>query len=218
MSPRRAVWYAFVAELNQEVSSEPFVVKRNPAAKDESPCAYVGYLWNEKPESRYPDGDFSSSNNPMLDGNGRRVLTEYTSRHTHKVGCLRTQEKLIEELRDEGWSVVNPPAPETFHVYVIKLTTDVAEIARVQRSNPDRDPALPCVYVGQTSTSPETRLAQHTEGGALAARHLNGDTVVKLLSEIYGHLNPSTELQSLYNERALAATLRRKGWTVLGGH
>jgi len=208
----------FVAELDQGVRLAPHVVERNPGAKDDSPCAYVGYQWSEKPESRYPDGDFSASNNPLLHGNGQRILSKYTSRHTNKAGCIGTQEKLIEELRDEEWCVVNPPAPTTFHVYVIKLTPDVAAIARVRRLNPNSDPAMPCVYVGQTSASPEARFDQHKEGAELAARHLNRETVVKLMPEVYEHLNPSTELQSLRNERALAATLRRKGWTVLGGH
>ena len=57
-------------------------------------------------------------------------------------------------MRNEGWFVVNPPPPETYHVYVIELAPDVAEIPRIQRSNPNSDPEKPCVYLGQTSTSP----------------------------------------------------------------
>ncbi len=86
----------------------------------------------------------------------------------------------------------------------------------MQHLNPRRDPRKKCVYVGQTSKTPEERFQEHLNG-IRASRYVRGYRV-RLLPRLYEELNPMTELESLRMERNLASKLRREGYTVLGGH
>ncbi len=101
-------------------------------------------------------------------------------------------------------------------VYVVLLDPAVAKIRKVRAENPDRDRKRPCVYVGMTGLSPEERFANHKSGIKAAA-------VVKryglrLLPELYEHLNPMPFVAAAQMEIDLAEDLRRAGYTVTGGH
>jgi hypothetical protein len=64
---------------------------------------------------------------------------------------------------------------------------------------------MPCYYVGQTGQSPEERFADHKRGGFTASRCVE-KYGVRLLPELYGRLNPMTQLESLERRtRNLAA-------------
>jgi predicted GIY-YIG superfamily endonuclease len=107
--------------------------------------------------------------------------------------------------------------PQHHHsVYVVLLDPAVGKLRKVRATNPNRDPAKPCVYVGMTGLEPQTRFANHRAGVKAASfvkRH-----GVRLLPELYEHLNPMPFEAAAQMERDLAEDLRRAGYTVTGGY
>jgi hypothetical protein len=107
--------------------------------------------------------------------------------------------------------------PELHHnVYVVLLSPAAARLAKVRAANPERDPKKPCVYVGMTGLTPEKRFANHKAGiksAAVVKRY-----GVRLLPELYLHLNPMPYDAAARMEMDLAEDLRGAGYTVTGGH
>ena len=102
------------------------------------------------------------------------------------------------------------------NVYVVLLDPAVARLRKVRVENPDRDPEKPCVYVGMSGLPPEERFANHKQGE-------KASSVVKryglrLLPDLYAHLNPMPFEGAAQMEQDLAGDLRRAGYTVTGGH
>ena len=113
----------------------------------------------------------------------------------------------------------NAKAKESaFHhnVYVVLLKPDVARMRKVQRENPLRRDEKPCVYVGMTGLTPEERFANHKAGikGAYVVKRYG----VRLMPDLFEHLNPMPFDAGVIMERDLAADLRLQGYTVTGGH
>lgn len=102
------------------------------------------------------------------------------------------------------------------HVYVVLLRNEVARIPAVRRANPRRKPELPCVYVGMTGLDPAERLANHRNDHK-SSRYPR-EFAVRLMPELYVHLNPMPYEAALVMERDLAEDLRSQGFTVTGGH
>src|SRR4030095_2367047 len=102
------------------------------------------------------------------------------------------------------------------HVYGVLLDPAVAKIRRVCAENPDRDSTKPCVYVGMTGLTPEERFANHKAGikAASAVKRYG----IRLLCELYEHLNPMPFEAAAQMEKDLAEDLRRVGYTVTGGY
>jgi len=101
-------------------------------------------------------------------------------------------------------------------VYVVLLDPAVGKIRTVRVANPDRKPKKPCVYVGMTGLTPEERFANHKAGikaAAVVTRY-----GLRLLPELYTHLNPMPYEAAAQMELDLAEDLRRAGYTVTGGH
>jgi predicted GIY-YIG superfamily endonuclease len=100
-------------------------------------------------------------------------------------------------------------------VYVILLKDDVAKHPSVRRVNPLRDASKPCVYVGMTGLPVEHRFENHKHGykSAWTVRKYG----VRLLPELYEHLNPMPFEGAVQMEMDLAADLRAQGYTVTGG-
>lgn len=109
-------------------------------------------------------------------------------------------------------------AKEAFHhnVYVILLHREVAKHASVLRLNPRRDATKPCVYVGMSGLPPAHRFENHKHG--YKAAWVVEKYGVRLLPELYEHLNPMPYDAALQMEMDLAEDLRREGYTVTGGH
>ena len=107
--------------------------------------------------------------------------------------------------------------PEHHHnVYVVLLDPAVGRLRAVRAANPKRDPKKPCVYVGMTGLTPEVRFANHkagTKAASVVKRH-----GLRLLPELYAHLNPMPFEAAAQMEMDLAEDLRRAGYTVTGGH
>ena len=102
------------------------------------------------------------------------------------------------------------------HAYVVLLKPDVGRLRKVQRENPLRREEKPCVYVGMTGLTPEERFANHKAGikGAYVVKRYG----VRLMPELFAHLNPMPFDAAVIMERDLAEDLRLQGYTVTGGH
>ena len=96
------------------------------------------------------------------------------------------------------------------------LTDQAAEHPSILRANPKRDPRKPCVYVGMSGLLPEHRFENHRHGykSAWVVRKYG----LRLLPELYEHLNPMPYQAAAQMERDLAEDLRNEGYTVTGGH
>ncbi len=105
-----------------------------------------------------------------------------------------------------------------FHhnVYVILLDDKVARHPTTLRINPQRDPAQPCVYVGMSGLPPEHRFENHKHG--YKAAWVVEKYGLRLMPELYAHLNPMPYEAALQMELELAEDLRNEGYTVTGGH
>jgi hypothetical protein len=102
------------------------------------------------------------------------------------------------------------------HVYVVLLKPAVGRIRKVRAENPKRDPKKPCVYVGLTGLTPKERFANLKAGikSASVVKRFG----IRLLPELYEHLNPMPFEAAVQMEMDLAEDLRRAGYTVKGGH
>jgi len=109
------------------------------------------------------------------------------------------------------------PKEQTFHhnVYVILLDAVAAKHPSILRLNPNCDPLKPCVYVGMTGIPVEHRFENHKNGykSAWVVRKYG----VRLLPELYEHLNPMPFEAAAQMEKELAEDLRAEGYTVTGG-
>lgn len=111
---------------------------------------------------------------------------------------------------------VNGESEHHHNIYVVLLKSAVARLRSVRLTNPKRDPKKPCVYVGLSGLPPEQRFANHIAGTKSSSfvRRFG----VRLLPELYAHLNPMPYDAAVQMEMDLAEDLRREGYTVLGGH
>jgi hypothetical protein len=71
-------------------------------------------------------------------------------------------------------------------------------------------------YVGMTGLTPEKRFANHKAGiqSASVVRRFG----VRLVPVLYEHLNPMPYAKAVRMEAELAASLRKRGFQVFGGH
>ena len=107
--------------------------------------------------------------------------------------------------------------PEQHHnVYVVLLDPAVGKIRKVRAENPGRDPEKPCIYIGMTGLTPEERFANHKAG--IKAAWVVKRYGIRLLPELFAHLNPMPFEAAVQMEMDLADDLRRAGYTVTGGH
>lgn len=102
------------------------------------------------------------------------------------------------------------------NVYVVLLDPKVARLRIVRAVNPNRDSSKPCVYVGMTGLSPEERFENHKRGEKAAAVVTRFG--IRLIPELFTHLNPMPFEAAVQMEQDLAEDLRRAGYTVTGGH
>lgn len=107
--------------------------------------------------------------------------------------------------------------PEQHHnVYVVLLDPAAGKLRKVRAANPGRDPRKPCVYVGMTGLTPDERLENHKTG--VKAASVVTRYGLRLVPELYAHLNPMPYEAAARMEVDLAEDLRRAGYTVTGGH
>jgi hypothetical protein len=102
------------------------------------------------------------------------------------------------------------------NVYVVLLQPAAARIRKVLLANPTRDPKKPIVYVGLTGLTPQERFANHKSG--IKSSSFVKRFGIRLLPELYEHLNPMPYDAAVLMEKDLTEDLRRAGYTVVGGH
>jgi predicted GIY-YIG superfamily endonuclease len=102
------------------------------------------------------------------------------------------------------------------HVYVVLLSPEAASHPKILKTNPNRDPAKPCVYVGMTGLKPHERLQNHKKG--IKAARVVQRYGLKLLPELFECFNPMPFEAAAQMERDLAEDLRKQGYTVTGGN
>jgi len=102
------------------------------------------------------------------------------------------------------------------NVYVVLLDPAARRMRKVRATNTNRDPEKLCVYVGMTGLTPEERFTNHKAG--IKAASVVKRFGVRLLPELYEHLNPMPFEAAVQMENDLAENLRRAGYTVTGGH
>src|SRR5512141_847743 len=106
-----------------------------------------------------------------------------------------------------------PAAPRLTHnVYVIELSKDVLADRRFRRRNPQYVEGEPCVYVGCTGLSVTERFKNHKRGhkGNVFVLRFG----VRLMPELFAHLNPMPYEAAETMERELAEDLRQAGYGV----
>jgi len=106
---------------------------------------------------------------------------------------------------------------QEFHhnVYVVLLSKGALKDRSILRRNPQRDPAKPAVYVGLTGLPVDHRFENHKNGYKSA--RLVRKYGVRLLPELFEHLNPMPYEHAVQMEKDLADDLRAQGYTVAGG-
>jgi predicted GIY-YIG superfamily endonuclease len=98
---------------------------------------------------------------------------------------------------------------------VILLSARALKDLSIWRLNPKRDPTKPCVYVGMTGLPVDHRFENHKNG--YKAARLVRKYGVRLMPELYAHLNPMPFEAAAQMEKDLAEDLRNEGYTVTGG-
>ena len=100
-------------------------------------------------------------------------------------------------------------------MYVVLLRDDILKHRWVVKKNPGRDPIKPAVYVGMTGLPVDHRFQNHLNGykSATVVRKYG----VRLLPELFEHLNPMPFDAAAQMEKDLADDLRADGYAVLGG-
>ncbi|MSQ09183.1 MAG: hypothetical protein EXR57_03980 [Dehalococcoidia bacterium] len=95
-------------------------------------------------------------------------------------------------------------------VYVIELDPAASPVSGKARRRP------PCVYVGLTGLTVEQRFKNHKRGHkASRIVFLHGK---RITHELFDASTPLGYGQALEEEQRLAASLRRRGFIVFGGH
>jgi hypothetical protein len=106
--------------------------------------------------------------------------------------------------------------PEFHHsVYVVLLSEAALKDLSILRRNPARDPSKPAVYVGMTGLPVDHRFENHKNGYKSA--RLVRKYGVRLLPELFEHLNPMPYEHAVQMEKDLADDLRAQGYAVCGG-
>ena len=105
--------------------------------------------------------------------------------------------------------------PHHHSVYVVELSKEVLNEPRFRKANQEYRLGFPCVYVGMTGLTPEERFTNHKRGikDAWVVQRYG----VRLLPELYAHLNPMPFEAATQMEKDLAEDLRSEGYTVTGG-
>jgi hypothetical protein len=113
------------------------------------------------------------------------------------IGCIGT----VRELR--------------YSIYVVLLDEYVETLPQMRLRNPKRDPSKPFVYVGLTPLRVDRRFDYR--GATDKTEWRVQQYAIRLMAELYEHLNPMTCERALQTARKLAEDLRAKGFGVANG-
>jgi len=97
-------------------------------------------------------------------------------------------------------------------VYVVELSKEVLDVKKFVNSNPAYVTGMPCVYVGMTGLDPDIRFDNH-KAGILSNKYVTRFGI-RLMTELFEHLNPMPYGDAQYMEVDLAIRLREQGFGV----
>jgi hypothetical protein len=206
---RKRRYWVYAVELDPDLCRTKRVRARNPDAKNDGACVFVGFTSKGPPSRLFEGRGFGAIKREKYRRAARRHLPEWDHKaHTKLEGALSRRDRVVSALRAEGHTVVNGPPPKKYSAYVIELNPRPPKAADGQTA----------VYVGQTSKTPEERLAEHRAGVRTKVQRFCADARLRpdLCGEYQGEL--MTQLESLRAERTLADRLRKLGMHVRGGH
>jgi hypothetical protein len=116
--------------------------------------------------------------------------------------------RMIDRHATGGGAARPAAARRRYYVYVVELDDAVG---------PRRNPRYPSVYVGQSVVPPAERFRQHKDGYR-ASRYVRKHGK-HLRPRLYQRFNPmATREEAVAMEQELARRLRKRGYTVYGGH
>jgi hypothetical protein len=142
-------------------------------------------------------------------------LTINVIKHHLAVSCLRSFFELQRDVRRKRRRL-RSAEPEFHHnVYVVLLSKAALKDLSILRRNPQRDPSKPAVYVGMTGLPVDHRFENHKNGYKSA--RLVRKYGVRLLPELFEHLNPMPYEYAVQMEKDLTDDLRSQGYAVCGG-
>ena len=98
------------------------------------------------------------------------------------------------------------------NVYVVELSKDVLDEIKFVKANPGYVTGMPCVYVGMTGLDPDVRFDNHMAG--IRANKYVTRFGLRLMTEIFEHLNPMPYGDAQYMEVDLGIRLREQGYGV----
>jgi hypothetical protein len=98
-------------------------------------------------------------------------------------------------------------------VYVVLIDPEAVKTPQIKRRNPKRDPVKPCVYVGLTRLRVD-RYYDYRGVKATPATWTPKKIGIRLMPELYEHLNPMPFERAVHRAEKLAEDLRAEGYTV----
>ena len=101
---------------------------------------------------------------------------------------------------------------EKHFVYVIELDKDALYEPKFKKANPNYVTGKPCVYVGMTGLDPDVRFDNHKAG--IRANKYAKRFGLRLMPELFEHLNPMPYGDAQYMEVDLGIRLRTQGFGV----
>ena len=214
----KAEWWAYCVELDSKGETLKTLRKRSPNWDPDFPQVFIN-TGTTDPRVLFADG-FCEAKKKDVARYGRRLREDLLCvGGLTKEQALRTRSRTTQQLREEGFGVLNPKPIRNHYVYVIDLDPAVREEDRVRRENPNADPSMPCVYVGQTGKTLKSRRHQHRKGKKAGRGYVTKYGFGRpYLKELFERLNPCYPEDALKYERELAEDLRAQGYTVTGGH
>jgi hypothetical protein len=211
----RGLYRVYVVALEAEVMNTRKYAQKNPGYRTGLPCYFVD-VTDLAPDLRFDQHMHGIRDNAFVRMYGTALRPDFTTELSAlPFGvAVEHEAQIARSLRTEGCGVWAPvlDAPETSSVYVIRLDAAVLKNRGFRAANPGYAKGSPCVYVGATGLSPQSRFAHHKSGHK--ANWYAQKFGEALLPELFVHLNPMTYQRALATEIALADELRGEGYGV----
>ena len=140
-------------------------------------------------------------------GGGRKCL-DPKSVNLIKVAGKDASSQILDTINDPTWPFGR------FNIYVIELNECVWNERSFRNENPRRDPAKPCLYVGMTWHTPQTRFEKHL-AGELSARYVfRYREGARLRTDLFKSFNPMHKRMAELMEVERGIQLRNQGYGV----
>lgn len=184
-----------------------------PRRRPDRPNVFVGITTRE-PTAQFERIRSGSKRHRAIRDHGIRLREDLSRNYppTTAADARRQKRKLVEKLMRKGYTVNGDTRVWT--LYVIELDDAVG---------PRADPALPWVYVGETSLTPEERFEQHMTKATNNKGPLYSRVVAKhglrLRPDLYSDQPLRyTSQDAKIAEALLGERLAAKGYSVKGAH